>query len=475
MEIGAIILDPTLTSDRTADHKKRLSRAKMYQEIPASAMEKTPLVKKALSSATGGATNTKLEWWERRYNAHYAQPTGIYASDGTTVGAAITTQDVNAAGYIAVKMAEKDAKTFTPMERRTILRNNGYEVNADVTSNIVFNGANSYVHLRLLEDDPQGGVSSNAASPLLNSAVANTVLVMGTTAMPELSGLPEGHYEEGVSKFNYHQIMMQSFAISGSEASDENVYNIDTYADGVDQMMNRFHEGLERALRYGIRVDGTGSTAVTSYGAAKTGKRYQTGGLKYFLGGSDGDTTNSQLYDIRRMSSHGQATFTSSLAWNTGAWPFLQNACMLLGKYSGAEKDVYLGCDAYLAILDALSTIGQVTIGSDAKDAWGFSITKIKGLNCVLNLHQDVMFSTTPGMTRRMMVVEPGLIGVSTKKGRDITVIKSQQLKELPKNNPNGWAWVDGIKEGVFADIAFEFRNLKAMAMYDGIGLAFNQ
>lgn len=461
MNVGALILNPVTQNDRTAAFKAPNVRAKLYEQTLASEMEETPMLKKLLSKAGKPGINTQLDWFERRYGANYIVPTDVYSDSG--LSSAITTMGTASGTTVYIKLTEANAKTnVIPGQQRILTCTTLHRDLSVRVTEVVFNGASSYAKCTTLGTDTYGVLASSTLT-----------FGAGAVACPENSKLPEGTYEEPVKHYNFYQTIMEAYSISGAELSDENLYDKDTYDDGVSQMMNRFHRSLEFMLRYGIRGETTGAGAVLSFGAAKTGKLYTAGGFRDMM--TNMLTTAGERNDflIPQTASFEGFDFTGK-TWNDEGWTWFKKVMARLGKYSGKPKDMLVGADAWLSIMDLLEGQTQVTIGMTTKDAWGFEVNEIRGMNCVLRLKQDAMFSTNPAWTRRAIIWEPEMFEMSFKNGRDISVITSQSVNGLPKQKvDNGWYWVDGIKEGVYCDATLKINNIQAHAFVDGIGLDF--
>jgi len=471
--LGNLVPGTVAVTNTDEYYKVRDIRTKLYKQYPNEEMERYPLTKIVLSGKGRILDRVKCEWGMDAYDPNYFQVLGVFSDSGLSTA---ITDACTKGTTVYVATSKEDARRVIPMEsiELRVIRNDVVEAGApaekpgtvhSVMLDVVNKGeilTFGYIQAVLLEDEVSNSnlPCSRANSGQYYSSYGSLI----SYAAPENSTIPPGRYREPTLQFNYSQIIMEGLSITGSELADKSVFDEETYARYYRQTMDRFHEKFERMLKFGVRAEGTGT--VSYMGQTETFKRWWCGGLSYFIKHNASDN----YIQIPRLTTFEGENFSGKNWANYGEW-FFQLLMNKLSKKSGSRKKVFVSSTGRLIINELLKQNTAVEVGPFTKDKWGFDVQEIHGMNCKLELHQDAGLSVNPAWERMMIIVEPEKIEFRPRKGRDLTVIRSQ--KDVKAAIENGWTWRDGIREGVFIDGTVTFDDLDGMAIVEGLGENF--
>lgn len=475
VEFGNLIPDVVASANMTSDQRHRETRAKLYRQMPNENMKQTPLTKIVLSNTGDSVQNPKFEWGMFAHNDRYVAATGAYTDVlSTPVGA---TAQTASGTTLYLKMAEVSAKQFTlyeEIECRLIATADTHadafsSVHAQISANPVLNGANSYLTVKLLEQDlGNGGVNGNVLGCGFAGAAGTVYVSSISTAMPEGSSLPWQRYREPAEQYNYTQIIMAGMGLTGTELSNATRFTENTYNMYLKQMHEQFNSYVERAILFGTRA----KTSVTLDlgNGNQVVDQYRTGGLRYMLKNMGNAAGN--ILNIPLIGAYGDYDFTGK-TWLEGGYDFLKLFLVDKSRKSGMRKQLYCGCDAMMFLINLFESMTNVQVTTNHKDRWGFTVTRIDGLNCVLELIQHADLSCNAAWTRTAFVIEPEKLQWRVKKGRDMTLIRSPKDLKKMSNIENGWTWRDGVKEGIVMDGGLLADDIDGMAIINGIGCDF--
>jgi hypothetical protein len=460
MEMGDLIPGIVTQHSRDANAtllKVRDVRAKLYKQMPSEYMERFPLTKIVMSKKGKPAKSVKVEWGMEALNDFSIKPTGVY--DSVALNQQIGGSAATAANTIVyVKCTEAEASKARALEEIELrhLSTTGIQgtVQLDI-SEVQLAGNASYLKCTTLHDDDDNTLGKTS---LLHGSLVGM-------AVPEASKLPPGRYVEPTTKYNYSQTVMSALQMSGSELADVEFFDEDQYNRHLRQTHEDFHTQVERAIKFGTRYAGTVSQTVDGY--TKTCKRYKMGGLKWAHRNEGGNYLR-----IPELTTFGGETYTGQ-TWAEYGYPFMKNLLNVLSAKSGSKKRLLASNTVMMDIMDMFETMTNVTIGGTYKDAWGFEVTEIRGLNCKLELHQDAGLSTNDAWANTVFIVEPGKIEYRPRIGRDFTVIRSKKDLAKAQKIENGFGWIDAIQEGMYSDFTITYDDLDGMAVIEGWGRDF--
>lgn len=470
IEFGNLVSDVVTSYGTDSDQRKRETRAKLYRQLPNSNMKNTPLTKIVMSNPGDSVQNPKFEWGMESHDDRYVQPTGAYESN-TNLNDPVDDEAQASGATIYLKMAAADARQFVEHEEIEVRAihatddsTTGHQANVHaVVTDITINDANSYLTLTLCEEDTSKALYYAFQSGF--SAYASPI----STAMPEGSQLPWNRYREATEHYNYTQIFMAGLGLTGTELSNAQRFTEQTYERYWRQVHDLFNTYIERAILWGTRQK---LTATVDMGAgSQSVEQYRTGGLRWAFTNSDLGN-NRNVFNIRTTTTFQDYNF-SGKTWEEGGYDYLKLMLLYLSKKSGTRKQMYLSSEGKLSIMNLFESMTNVHVEPYTKDKWGFEVTKIIGLNCDLELIQHTDLSCNPAWNRIAFILEPEKIQWRSKKGRDMTVIRSAKDLKKKANVEDGFAWRDATKEGIFMDGGLLFDDIDGMAMITNLGCDF--
>lgn len=459
MNMGDLIPGVVTQNSRSAGetmNKVRDARAKIYEQMPSEYMERYPLTKIVMSKRGKPAKSSKVEWPMQALNDFSVTPLGFHT---TWTGSAFSGDPAKTSGTtVLVNVSLADAQKCRAMEeiefRHKAATGIQGTVQADIVS-ITENGANSYLTVTLLEADDDDVTDQT-------SLLHGSLVGMG---VPEGSTLPPGRYVEPQWKDNRTQIFMEGLQVTGSELADVEVFDEDMYNRYFRQTHESFNEQVERAIKFGTYYAGTKTQLVGGF--SKVCKRTKMGGLRWGhrnLGGN--------FLRIPEVTTFGGETFTGK-SWASYGYPFLKVLMNQLCVKSGSKKRLLASHVVMQDIMDMFESMTNVTIGASYQDKWGFEVTEIRGLTSKLELQLDAGLSTNSAWHNTVFIVEPGKIEYRPRIGRDFTIIRSKKDLVAARLVENGYAFVDAIQEGMYADFTITYDDLDGMACIEGWGRDF--
>lgn len=462
IQLGNLIPGVVSQNDSNADHKVHDIRASLYKQMPSAYMERFPLTKMVLGNRGKIAQVPKIEWGMEACNDRVGDIAQCYKDASLSVQPDLATV---AGSTVYLKMAgddaaacEAQAKKFRALEEIELRHVATTGVQGTLMLDVALvevAGTASYIKCTTLETDSDNVLRETS---LLKGSITSM-------AVPEGSGLPGGKYVEPTMHFNYSQIIMAALSVTGSELADISVFDESTYERYLRQTHDDFNAQVERMLKFGIRMATTASVTIDGY--AQTVKRYKCGGLRWMH-----KTLGGNYLRIPEVTTFGGETFTDK-TWAQVGYPFMKVLLHELGKKAGARKVLLASSKVMLDICDMLEAMTSVTIGPTFKNAWGFEVQEVRGLNTRLQLQQDADLSLNSAWENTVFIVEPDKFQMRPRKGRDMTLIRSNADLKKVMQVENGFTWRDALKEGIVADFSFTVDDLDGMAVIEGWGRDF--
>jgi len=476
MEFGNLVQDVVSSHGTNADQRIQERRAKLYRQTPNKNMMDTPLTKMVMSNLGSGKEAPEFKWSMQSHDPRFVHVTagGVHKADtlNSAVGA---TEQMDADASVYLKMTANDARQVMKHEEvmLTLLADDdshsdhGASVHGEVVGRVI-NGNNSYAQVKLFKKDTGGGGVNGNVLGQFNQGNARLIVSPISPAMPEGSKLPWTRFREPTEKENYIQTFMAGLGLTGEELSNAQIFTESTYKRYWLQLWKQFNTYIERAIIFGTKRKATVDDNLT--GEIQTLSQYRMGGILWML--MDPNFGNgANVFDICKTGMFMDTNFTRT-TWDTGAYDFLKLVLIKLSMFSSGRKKMYTSAIAKQEIINLFERMSHVTVDTKHKDAWGFEVTRIDGLNCSLEISQHTDFSNNPALERDAIIVEPELISGVHKKGRGLAVIKS--IKEMKSRQvEDGFGWRDAIHEGIFTTLGIEVDNLDAMCYIKNLGRDF--
>lgn len=434
--------------------KEEEFRRKLYEQIPHEDIKLYPFTKLVMTKRGSPIKNHKHSWYMQTLLKDFGTAT-ITALN--TNNRTITFSGTNFCNGIVPRVNEV---------YEIVKRDN----NGKITHHIFWECTSKSTNYdgRLLVDDGGSNLIILGKHPTTWSDGLSTGTVVSInrcyTAFPEGSGLPSGEFVQPIEFYNYSQIVMEAFEVTGAELADLDIFDESKYNRYVKQMMQRFNRQIEEIIRYGVRNKTTG----TMYDGT-TGQKTYCGGLLYFLE----KYYSENLIDITSLTStqKDMLSFNKTGSFDEHGYEFIKCLLTYLGKTSPKRKTLLGSVSAIKAINDVLESMSNVNVDTRVKNEWGFEVTRITSTLCELDLMIDYQSSMNSARSDIVWIFTPDMIEYRPRVNRDITVIKS--LKELPDKVENGFTWRDATKEGIFVDFSLEVNYIDGACVIYNFGKDF--
>jgi len=268
----------------------------------------------------------------------------VYATHQSTLGIA--------GGVVYAKVAEALVEEFVPHDRVLLRDSDQLEVDviAHVT-NVVKNGANSYLALELAEAD-----DNHADSTTYNLATVDYVLKIDS-AHPEFSDAPRPMTYKPVEYSNNAQIFRNTFAISESAKAEE-IRTGDPYKQDKKRCVDRHSMDIEFSGWFGQKRTTTGLNGKPLY---------MTQGLIPFMR-ENNPSNYANFYNSTD-------TAYSSKTWLQAGKKFLNTNLKTIFRYLKGEAMIWCGDGALEGLNELAEYYGTINMKT-ADKAYGIAVNE---------------------------------------------------------------------------------------------------
>ncbi len=429
--------------------KEREERRKLYEQLPHEDLKEFPFTKMLMTKKGNPVKNYKTEWFLQTLPIEHGQSTI------TSVNAGSGTITLNASSGLLSQIKPRTNEVFT------LVKVSSGAVTHRIPVEYVSAGSGTYTFRVIKGEDDNGTVAGFYPAGGWSSGLAtsDTVYISPAyTVFPEGSGLPPGRFQTPIGFYNYSQIVMEAFAITGSELADLDIFDESKYNRYVKQTFRRFNNQIENIIRYGVRRMDSANTY-----DGDEGQRTWCGGLEYFMK----QYMSNNIINIPTLGDSEDLKFNfTGMTWQEGCYDFIKCLLTYIGKTSVRRKTLIGSVDVIKNINDVLETMTNVNVETRVKNDWGFEVTRIHSTLCELDLLIDYHSTINPGFNSIVWIITPDMFEYRPRINRDITIITS--LKDLPSKVENGFTWRDATKEGMFVDFTIEYNYL------DGCAIIYN-
>lgn len=428
----SIIRGAITTDTRQADIHPDDWRPTVYSQMP---VGKAPLTAMLLSIPNGSTPSRFFNWPSIAFNSMRGDVTDILTTP-PPAGAAYTTGGVSGTQLYASMTAANSKKIN--VGDNILLADSSQNLRIGRVNGVVSTtDAASYAAFILRETD-----TGNAL------ADATITWRLSGHSEAEMSPLPKASGEEVIWYNNCAGISMESIEISGTEQVEKSRISPDVRTFQRARALQRFNIKIERNLMFGVYT--------FAQGAGVNGKDIlESRGIRTAIDEEESDN----------MLDYAADTGFSGQSWLSGGMDFLNQKLEILGRYGESDfKKMYVGGLAWLAINDLVQDYGQYKIEL-MEDEFGIQVRRFHGLTTGLDIILHPLFSEDPAFQRSALIVEPELLRYKPMVNRDVQFVAGQD------KDPNGWTWVDGVKEGWYAQYGLEYDNLAGMGWMDNLGL----
>ena len=420
------------TVDLLSDERPLDWRTGLFRRYPNGKAQLTALTALMPKKVT---EDSKFNFWTKSFPRQGGTLTKIYTSASLAAAAEYDGQASPAAigQTLFVKAAEGVIQHFRP--GHTVLirlsTNSGLDSIGECTDRVI-NGAKSYIAVRMLEADDNGGAVT------LESA--DTVMVVGN-ANADGGEMPQALSYRPTKKSNACQSFRTPVEITGRTIATTNLRTGDPLLEQKREASEMHSVEMEKAFWNGAFFEGTGTN----------GKELTlTRGIARQI-----REDNPELcFDYRTIDN---ASFNSK-TWAQAGYDFLEYIFEQIYRVGDEQKMCFLGSGA-LAGLNALArATGQFQL-RPADRAFGIRVMEWINSFGVLDLKLHPLFSQEPTDRYKMIIIEPRHLTYRHMKGRDTHYVADRQA--------NG---IDGKQGEYMSDCGLEYHFTDGSAVIDGIG-----
>ena len=269
---------------------------------------------------TERATDPEYNWWTKGLAAQAGAITGAFTDALTTP----YTTGGAAGDALWIQCSAETAGHFRAGHQVLLRCSTDYDtdVNAKATE-VVKNGASSYVKVTLLEDD------DNSATTDISDC--DVILVIGSINA-EGAGMPDAIQYDPVKYYNYTQIFRTSLEITRT-ARKTKLRTYDQYKEAKREALELHGIEMEKAFLWGIMTENTGDNGKP--------ERTTKGLINWIKGGvADGASVTNFTTD---------EDFDNT-TWQNGGEEWLDKWLEVIFRYGSDERMAFVGSGVILAI-----------------------------------------------------------------------------------------------------------------------------
>ena len=421
------------TGDWGADERPKSWREMILFLYPNGDMPLTAVLSKMGEEAV---TDPEYNWWTKKLPEQAGAITATYTDSllGTLYvsGGVIGT-------VLYIKLAELVAKEFR-VGHQVLLRNSSnytVDVNAKVVARVL-NGASSYLAVKLLEADDNGGA--------LYIASCDRIMIIGNINA-EGAVMPSSISYDPVKYNNFQQILRTPLSITRT-ARLTKYRTGDKYKEMKREALELHGIEMEKAFIFGIPTEGTGDN----------GKPERTtGGLLWFIKNYVPANVNDYTLNVDY----------SGLDWTDagGGEDWLDAFFELLFRFGSGEKLAMCGSGAILGITKLAKSGGHINL-TPSTTSYGMKIVEWITPFGTVYLKNHPLMSQEVSTRYSMILVEPK--NLKYRYITDTTFYGEGDAKQAaPGTNTNR---KDGTDEEFLTECGLELHHPDVFMYLNGVG-----
>ncbi len=368
----------------------------------------------------------KYHWFAKTL----ASQAGVVASVYTDILSTEYTTGGEAGDTLYVKCAASVIAHFRPGHQALLRNTANYadDCNAKVVG-VVSNGANSYITVKLLEDDPT----------TTGLADCNYVYIVGNVN-PEGGSMPQAIAYDPTEQYNLTQIFRTPLSITRT-ARKTRLRTKDQYMEAKREALELHGLEMEKAFIWGVRSSNTGDN----------GKPERTtGGLIKNINDNGG-----LVSDFSLTSDYDGET------WLGAGEDWLDAQCETIFRYGGQDRMAFVGAGTILAINKLVKEYGNYTI-STGIESYGIKVknweTPFGTIH--MKIHPLLSFETTNNTS--MIVFDPADLAYR--------FIDDTTFYADPDKQNTGRNRIDGTDEEFLTEAGLEYHFANKCAYLNGFG-----
>jgi len=387
---------------------------------------------------TEGTDDSVFHWWTKRLPGQAGAVSGVYIDAGLSTAYVYASHQstFGAAGAtIYVKVAEALAKEFRAGHQVLLRDSDRWDVDVvgKVTA-VVYNGSNSYIAVKLLEDDDNSADSSN-----YNLSTVDRIIIIGNIN-PQGGPIPRAIAYDPVEFINYTQIFRSPLEITRT-AKKTHLRTGDAYQEAKKEALRLHSIEQEKALIWGVLSSTIGAN----------GKPERTfDGILSFL--RKYATNPSQSLDNFALNSD-----YSGQSWLDAGEDWLDEKLEYLGTYAPSEVIALCGAGALTGLHKLAKHLGNIQLTPGPGKTYGITFTTWLNPHITVHLKKHPLLSREPSTAHTMVLFSP----------KNIKMRILDDTKFLPEREARG---VDGSVEEYLSELGPEFHFPDQFMVLDGVG-----
>jgi len=413
------------TGDWVTDQRPKNWRETILFLYPNGDAPLTAIMAKMPSESTD---DPEFNWWEKALPDQRATVTNVY----TDVLSTAYTTGGSDGDTLYVNMSAADAKKFR-VGHQVLLRNSDNfsdDTNAKVVGTVQ-NGANSYIAVTLLEDDPT----------TTGIADCDTCLIIGSINA-EGAPMPDAVAYDPTKKYNYTQIFRTPLEITRT-ARKTRLRTEDAYKEAKREALELHSIEMEKNFIWSIRTENTGSN----------GKPERTtGGIIEWINDNSGITSNFVT---------DSTTDFAGKSWEAAGEEWLDYYLEQIFRYGNDERMAFCGSGTILALNKLVKLYGNYQIRSK-ETSYGIKVMEWVTPFGVIYMKRHPLFSYETTNRNSMLIIDPSELRYR--------YIDDTMFYDDPDKKNTGWTRRDGTKEEWLTECGLELHHAKKFGWLNGFG-----
>ncbi len=321
--------------------------------------------------------------------------------------------------------------------------------NAEILS-VVTNGANSQLHVRLLEDDP----ATTAGQDLSD---ANWFVISGDIN-PEGSSWPASFHYNWKRNFNMTQIFLEPFTITGTQLATEirGTYSAQSWAEKRARYEHARRK--EAAIIFGVMSEEIGDNGQP--------KRTTDGTLRMLTAGG------GVVSDFRTATDDGITYATGEDSWQKSGEDWLNMQMLKANRWtpegSSGGAPLALCGDMWLFQMNKLLKDTKNYELSLNEAEYGIKVQTWTNVHGSLHFKSYPLFNMNPALAHSCLVVYPEDLTYRPLRGRDTNFV--EDASEVINKMNTGHTWMDGSMSGYLTEFGLELHNPARQMWLHGAG-----
>jgi len=405
------------TGDWATDERPKSWREGILYLYPNGSAPLTGLLSKMKEEVV---TDPEFSWWTKLLPAQGGTVTDLYLDSGFVgpyVSGGVTGNTLYA------RVAEAIASEFR-VGHQALLRvstNLNVDVNAKVIG-VTKAGASSYITVRLLENDDNGGATSLGS--------CDTILIIGNIN-PEGAPIPDAIAYNPDKWSNFTQIFRTPLDITRT-ARKTKLRTEDAYKEVKRESLELHSIEMEKAFFWGIRTENVGTNGKP--------ERTTMGLIQAIKTGAPSNVFNYAA----------DPNYAGDI-WTAGGEEWLDTVLEVIFRYGGTDKLAFAGSGAILGLNRLAKMSGQVNI-TPMTTSYGLKVMQWVTPFGVINLMTHPLFSYELTTRNALVILEPQML--SYRYIDDTTFMSMDADKVSPSHER-----IDGTKEEWLSECGLEYHH----------------